>query len=83
MTDKDQAVWAEIIRIYDRYRSTEMHEDDWKTFVREVAAFAEKNDYKNNPLVNRLGMALFDIFDDLYRGGKTPEIPDYFGRDDL
>lgn len=83
MSDKDKGIWAEIIRIYDKYRSIEMKEADWKLIVKEVSVFAERNDYRNNPLVNRLCTALLDIFDDLYRGGKKPEIPGYFGRDDL
>jgi hypothetical protein len=57
--------------------------EQWTALADEVRDFAEAHRWRENPLAMRAGMMLMDVFDDLYRNGKKPEIPDYFGRSDL
>lgn len=83
MSNEDREIFADAFKLFDKYRSIEMKEDDWKRFVKDVGMFAEKHKWQENPLAHRIGMALIDTFDDLYKAGKKPEIPDYFGREDL
>lgn len=84
MPDEDGKIFAEACRIYEKYRWTEMKSpEQWTALADEVRDFAEAHRWRENPLAMRAGMMLMDVFDDLYRNGKKPEIPDYFGRSDL
>jgi hypothetical protein len=49
----------------------------------EMAAYAQAHNWQENPLVFNLLNAVMETFDDLYRGGKVPKIPNFFGRSDL
>ena len=84
MPDEDGNIFAEACRIYEKYRWTEMKSpEQWMELADEVRDFAEKHRWRENALALRAGMMLMDVFSDMYRDGKKPEIPDYFGRSDL
>ena len=39
--------------------------------------------HNESRLALRLAIGIMDTFDDLYRDGAVPAVPDYFGRNDL
>lgn len=81
---EDAKIFGECYELYEKYRTILMKTDDqWKQLTADISAFAERNDWENNPLTKRLGFALLDVFSDMYRDGKRPEMPDYLGRSDL
>ena len=83
MPEDDARIFGEAYQIYETWRSKIIKKEEFIDLNMELAGFAERNKWKENPLTHRLSMALFDIFDDLYRDGKVPVLPDYFGRSDL
>ncbi len=84
MPDEDAKIFNEAFRIYNKYRWTEMRTDSqWIDLSNEVRDFAEKYHWRTNQLAAHMGYMLLEVFNDLYKNGKKPEIPDYFGRDDL
>ena len=83
MPENDARIFGEAYEIYNKWRCKVMKPDDFIDLNIELAEFAERNNFKENPLARRLAGALFDIFNDLYSGGKVPAMPDYFGRSDL
>ena len=83
MPEEDERVFGEIWNIYNKYRWKLLEEQDFIQLTNELAAFAELHRNEQNPLAWRLAGALFDVFNDLYRDGKKPAIPDYIGRSDL
>ena len=83
MPEEDTQVFSEIWNIYNEYRGKKMEPEDFVALSQKVAAIAELHRWKENPLACRLAEAILFTFDDLYGGGKTPEIPDYIGRTDI
>ena len=84
MPDEDAKIFSEAFRIYNKYRWTEMKTDDqWISLSNEVRDFAEAHRWRTNALALRISFMLLDVFNDLYKNGRKPEIPDYFGRSDL
>jgi hypothetical protein len=83
MSDEDRRILAETCRLYDKYRSMEMKDEDFLQLSADIAALAEAHDFQHNPLAMRAALMLFDTFNDLYRDGKVPPIPSYIGRDDM
>lgn len=81
---EDAKIFGECYELYEKYRSALIETDEqWMALAVDVKDFAERNDWRNNPLTKRLALSLLDILNDLYRDGKRPVIPDYFGRSDL
>lgn len=81
---EDGKIFGECYDLYEKHRYELIETDaQWEALASDVQAFAERNGWRENPLANRLALALLDIFSDLYRDGKQPVIPDYFGRSDL
>lgn len=81
---EDAKIFGECYEIYEKYRSVLIETDEqWTELAEDVRQFAERNDWRNNPLANRLALSLLDTFNDMYRDGKKPVMPDYFGRSDL
>lgn len=84
MPDEDAKIFSEAFEIYNKYRWAEMTSDDqWIAFTDDVRDFADKHKWKENTLAARIGVMLLEVFSELYRDGKKPVIPNYFGRDDL
>lgn len=83
MSEEDRQILTEAFKLYDTYRSRELKGEDFKRLSGDIAALAERHDYKNNPLALHAALMIFDTFNDLYKGGKVPQIPDYFGRNDM
>ena len=83
MPEEDAKIFGEAYEIYNKGRWKVISREEFTDLNIELAQFAERNNYRENPLAKRLAMALFDIFDDMYRDGKVPAIPDYFGRSDF
>ena len=81
MPETDERIFGEVWNIYNNYRWRELKQDDFVKLSNELAALAEL--HKGNPLAMNLALALFDTFNELYRNGAKPKIPDYFGRSDL
>ena len=84
MTEQDKALFREIYAVYDKYRGRTMSvDDDFAECMTEICSIGVKYDWGNNPLANHLVMAIIDTFNDLYKDGKTPVEPSFFGRGDL
>lgn len=83
MPEEEKRIWQEGFMLYEKYRSREMKEDDWKEFAREIDAWAVRNNWKDSALVKEMGYMLLDVFDAMYRNGCKPKQMDFFGRDDL
>ena len=84
MPEDDAKVFQDAFSLYNKYRWAEMKSpEQWMAFADEVRDFAEAHRWRENPLTERMGMMLMDLFNDLYENGKKPPIPDYFGRSDL
>lgn len=82
--EQDRTVISDFFNIYEKYRYTQMKTDqDWENFGFEVRDCAIKHNWMTNPLAMRLAFCVLDVLSDLYRDGKVPPIPDYFGRSDL
>lgn len=82
--EEDARIFGEAFRLYNDHRWKELATvEDWTALADALIDFANKNKWQENPLAERLTYMLFDVFNDLYKGGKTPPIPDYFGRSDL
>ena len=83
MPEEDDRIFGEIYAIYSNYRWRILQPEDFLKLTAEIEAFAEIHKWKENPLANRLAIAIGDVFNDLYQGGRKPKIPDYIGRGDL
>ena len=83
MPEEDDKVFGDIYRIYTRFRWKVLRPEDFIELTNEISAFAVLHKWQDNPLAQRLGEALMDVFNDLYSGGKVPKMPDYIGRSDL
>lgn len=84
MPEDDAKIFQDAFAIYNKYRWTEMTSpEQWMAFSEDVRDFARAYNWARNPLAKRIAQMLLDLFNDLYKGGKKPAIPDYFGRSDL
>ena len=83
MPDEDAKIFSEAFQIYNKYRWTEMKKEQWDAFTTEVRDFAWKYQPKSNVLATQMAFMLLDVFNELYKNGQKPPIPDYFGRSDL
>lgn len=84
MPDEDAKIFSEAFQIYNKYRWTEMvSTDQWNALTDEIRDFAERHQWRTNRLTSCIGSMLLDLFNELYRNGQKPPIPDYFGRSDL
>ena len=83
MPDEEKKILAEAFQLYEKYRSIEMKAEDWVNFSDELAFYEAKWNWKENPLAKHIGAAIIEALGEMYRDGKKPDIPDYFGRSDL
>ena len=83
MPETDEKIFGEAYDLYNRYRWRILKDDDFIQFSNDITAMAVKYDFTHNPLANRIAEMLFDVFNDLYKDGRAPAMPDYFGRSDL
>ena len=83
MPETDEKIFGEAYDLYNRYRWRILKDDDFIQFSNDITALAVKYDFTHNPLANRIAEMLFDVFNDLYKDGRVPAMPDYFGRSDL
>ena len=82
MPEEDGKIFGEAYQIYEKWRSVVIDgEEQWTEFIRDVHGLAAR--YDGNRLALRLAVGIADTFDDLYRNGAKPPMPDYFGRSDL
>ena len=82
MPEEESMIFGEAYRFYEKWRGTEIRTpEQWALLTAELHNFVL--DHAGNRLALRLAAGLMDTFDDLYKGGQKPEIPDYFGRSDL
>ncbi|MBO7710587.1 MAG: hypothetical protein J6S83_08970 [Lachnospiraceae bacterium] len=83
MPEQDEKIFGEVYEIYNKYRWKQMEREELIFLSSDLANIAQKYGFKKNPLAWHLTNAILDVFDDLYRDGKVPEVPDYIGRSDL
>lgn len=83
MPEQDEKIFGEAYELYNRFRWRILKDDDFIELTNAIAALAEKYGWKHNPLANRICSMLFDVFNDMYKDGHVPAVPDYFGRSDL
>ena len=83
MPETDEKIFVEAYELYNSFRWRVLKEEDFLTLTNAIAALADKYDWQHNPLANRVCGMLFDVFNDLYKDGRVPAMPDYFGRSDL
>lgn len=84
MPENDARVFSEAFDLYNTYRWTEMKtEDQWIALADACRDFAEKHNWRENPLVFHLAQLVLDVLGKLYQNGQKPPIPDYIGRADL
>ena len=81
MPEEDRQIFGEIWNIYNKYRWKILTEEDFVQLTAELGAFAEL--HQSSALAYRLAGATFDVFNDMYRNGNKPAIPDYIGRSDI
>ena len=78
----DAKIFGEAYELYERWRVTDISTpEQWMRITNEFHEFACR--HPGNRLAMRLAVSLMDTFDDMYRNGKKPDMPDYFGRSDL
>ena len=83
MPEQDEKIFGEVYEIYNKYRWKQMEREELIFLSSDLANIAQKYGFKKNHLAWHLTNAILDVFDDLYRDGKVPEVPDYIGRSDL
>lgn len=82
MPEEDAKIFAEAYNLFDKWRGTEIHTlDQWCQLTNEVYDFVVE--HVESRLALRLAIGIMDTFDDLYKDGQKPPMPDYFGRSDL
>lgn len=83
MPETDEKIFGDAYEIYNKYRWRILKEEDFLQLSNDISALAQKYDWQHNPLADRLAQMLFDVFNDFYKDGRVPAVPDYFGRSDL
>ena len=83
MPETDEKIFGEAYELYNKYRWRILKDEDFLELSNDIAALAARYDFRRNPLANRITLMLFDTFNDLYKDGRVPTIPDYIGRSDL
>ena len=82
MPEEDAKIFEEAYRLYDKWRSVMISTpEEWVKLNHDLEGLVTR--YQESRLALRLAIGLFDTFDDLYKDGKQPAVPDYFGRSDL
>lgn len=82
MPEEDAKIFGEAYKLYEKWRGTDIHTlDQWCQLTNEMYDLVEK--HVDSRLALRLAIGIMDTFDDLYRDGQKPPMPDYFGRSDL
>ena len=82
--DEDGRIFGEAYKLYDKWRHVTLEtEEHWANFAQDVLKFADRNNWRENALTNRLALAIMDAFNDMYKDGQKPPVLDYFGRSDL
>lgn len=83
MPETDEKIFGEAYEVYNKYRWRILSGEDFIQLSNDIAKLASKYDFQHNPLANHISLMLFDVFNDLYKDGRVPAVPDYFGRSDL
>ena len=83
MPETDERIFGDAYEIYNKYRWRILKEEDFLQLSNDISALAQKYDWQHNPLADRMAQMLFDVFNDFYKDGRVPAVPDYFGRSDL
>lgn len=60
MAESDRLVWREAFDLYDWNHGLNNTEAAWIHFYQSVSDFANRNDWRNRPLVKHLAFALID-----------------------
>jgi len=83
MPETDEKIFGDAYEIYNKYRWRILKEEDFLQLSNDISALAQKYDWQHNPLADRTAQMLIDVFNDFYKDGRVPAVPDYFGRSDL
>ncbi len=83
MPETDEKIFGEAYELYNRYRWRILKDEDFLQLSNDICRLAAEHDFQHNPLANHISLMLFDVFNDLYKDGRVPAVPDYFGRSDL
>ena len=83
MPETDEKIFGAAYEIYNSFRWRKLTEGDFIDLSNAISNLAQEYDWQHNPLAHRICTMLFDVFNDFYRDGKVPAVPDYFGRSDL
>lgn len=84
MPEDEARIFTDAFELYNKYRWAEMQtEQQWMDLSNDCLAFAEKYDWRKNPLTFHLAQMILDVLGEMYRNGQKPKIPDYIGRGDL
>jgi hypothetical protein len=83
MPETDEKIFGDAYEIYNKYRWRILKEEDFLQLSNDISALAQKYDWQHNPLADRAAQMLIDVFNDFYKDGRVPAVPDYFGRSDL
>ena len=82
MPEEDGKIFGEAYQLYDKWRGILISElSQWEQLTAELHTFVCK--YPESRLAMRLAVGLMETFDDLYKNGAKPAMPDYIGRGDL
>ena len=60
MTSEERLIWREAFDLYDWNHELNNTEAAWINFYQTVSDFANRNDWRNSPLVKHLAFALID-----------------------
>ena len=77
----DVKTFGDAYELYEKWRTTEISGDQWIQMHNEFQQFYL--DHGKSDLALRLAVSLTETIGELYRDGKKPVMPDYFGREDL
>ena len=82
MSDEDKKIFSELARLYDKWRGRLIEKpEEWEELTKEFHGFCCR--HPDSRLALHMAVAAMWTFDDLYKDGAKPPIPDYFGRGDL
>ena len=82
MPEEDAKIWGDVYALYEKWRSVLITDlSQWLQITNDFHEIVVR--YNGNPLALRLANGAMEAFDDMYRNGKQPVMPDYIGRGDL
>lgn len=82
MPEEDAKIFGEAYELYEKWRSVEIRRpEQWLEATNDFHGLVCR--HEGNQLALRLAISLMDTFDDLYKDGNVPAVPDYIGRSDL